>query len=48
MLAEKAWQLIQNKKMHGFSKKNLIAKLINKIDTSNFNLYQFVEEEVKE
>jgi LAO/AO transport system kinase len=43
LLAEKAWQLIQQKKMQAISKnniKNLIAQAINQ---SDFNLYTFIK-----
>jgi LAO/AO transport system kinase len=42
LLAEKAFRLIQNKKMKNISKKQLQEKIEIELKTSNFNLYRFV------
>ncbi|MFL5808476.1 MAG: methylmalonyl Co-A mutase-associated GTPase MeaB [Flavisolibacter sp.] len=41
LLAERAWQLLQQKRMKGISKQQL-AKAIENIPERSFNLYQFV------
>ncbi len=43
LLTEKAYRLIQNKRMRDVSKKDLIAQLKGKIVAPDFNLYQFVQ-----
>jgi LAO/AO transport system kinase len=43
LLAEKAWRLIQNKKMRDINKQEIITAIKNKLAENNFNLYQFVE-----
>jgi LAO/AO transport system kinase len=43
LLAEKAWHLIQQKRMKPLSK-DLIRKKIAAIDDNAFNLYRFVKE----
>ena len=42
LLAEKAFRLIQNKRMAGISKADLISQISEEIKKSNFNLYRFV------
>lgn len=44
MLAEKAWQLLQQKKMVHYSKPNLISKIEERMNDANFNIYRLVEE----
>jgi LAO/AO transport system kinase len=46
LLADKAFALIQNKRMKGISKLNLIEKLKIEIEKADFNLYEFVEKEL--
>ena len=46
LLAEKAYQLIQSKKMMGISKKELSEKIAQQLQQGNFNLYKLVEEEM--
>jgi LAO/AO transport system kinase len=46
LLAEKAYQLIQSKKMMGISKKKLSEKIAQQLQQGNFNLYKLVEEEM--
>ncbi len=43
LLAEKAWRLIQNKKMKGFSKKVLQQQIETEIKKADFNLYRFIK-----
>ena len=43
LLAEKAWRLIQNKKMRDINKQEMITAIKNKLAENSFNLYQFVE-----
>ncbi|MEO7396934.1 MAG: methylmalonyl Co-A mutase-associated GTPase MeaB [Ilumatobacteraceae bacterium] len=45
MLAEKAWQLIQNKRMKDVSRKDLQQKIKKLYQANQFNLYRFVEGE---
>ena len=44
MLAEKAWQLLQQKKMAHYSKPNLISTIEERMNDVNFNIYGLVEE----
>jgi LAO/AO transport system kinase len=44
LLAEKAYTLIQQKRMKDVSKKELLAKITKQLTPGNFNLYQFVEQ----
>lgn len=43
LLAEKAWQLIQQKKMQHINRQDLISEIKIKSALPNFNLYKFVE-----
>ena len=43
LLAEKAYQLIQHKRMAGISKKDLSEKISAQLAEGNFNLYKLVE-----
>lgn len=43
LLAEKAWQLLQQKKMRGISKPQLLAAIKKQLAAGNFNLYRFVD-----
>jgi LAO/AO transport system kinase len=45
MLAEKAWQLIQKKRMKDISRKEIQQKIKKLYEANQFNLYQFVEGE---
>jgi LAO/AO transport system kinase len=47
MLVEKAWKLIQAKRMADINKKDLQLKISGASEKQNFNLYQFVEEYFK-
>ena len=47
LLAEKAWQLIQHKRMAAFHKQDLIELIERKAKDADFNLYNFVEELLK-
>ena len=44
LLAEKAWQLIQEKRMMDMDKKVLAESIQHSLATGNFNLYRFVQE----
>lgn len=44
LLAEKAWQLLQHKKMSVFNKQELIKVIAERITDSDFNIYNLVEE----
>jgi len=44
LLAEKAWQLIQYKRMQGLSKTALAEDIRQQLQTNSFNLYRFVAE----
>lgn len=43
LMTEKAFRLIQNKRMKGIDKKELNNKIIQELKNVNFNLYKFVE-----
>lgn len=43
LLTEKAWQLIQQQRMAGISKQELMKDLVDKIDTLGFNLYKYAK-----
>ena len=43
LLAEKAWQLIQNKRMENISKKELAEEIRSRANQRNFNLYNFIK-----
>jgi len=43
LLAEKAWHLIQHKRMRDINKQQLVTAIKNKLATGNFNLYQFID-----
>ena len=43
LLAEKAWRLIQHKRMKDINKQLLITTIKNKLAAGNFNLYQFID-----
>ena len=43
LLTEKAWQLIQAKRMKGLNKQGLAAALKSAINNTGFNLYSFIE-----
>lgn len=44
LLAEKAWQLIQKKRMKDVSKSELIEKLEKEAGEAGFNIYRFIEQ----
>ncbi len=44
MLAEKAWQLLQQKKMATYNKQDLISKIEVRMSDADFNIYRLVEE----
>ncbi|WP_129714294.1 methylmalonyl Co-A mutase-associated GTPase MeaB [Pedobacter sp. SYP-B3415] len=44
LLAERAWKMIAEKRMHDLNKPDLIQKLREALATGNFNLYRFVQE----
>lgn len=44
LLAEKAFKLIQEKRMKDVDKKQLLEAITNEFNNSNFNLYRFVKE----
>ncbi len=44
MLAEKAWQLLQQKKMAVYNKQDLISKIEARMSDADFNIYRLVEE----
>ncbi|WP_025143372.1 methylmalonyl Co-A mutase-associated GTPase MeaB [Pedobacter jeongneungensis] len=44
LFAEKAWKLIQHKKMQGIDKKRLREKIQAALKNDNFNIYRFAEE----
>jgi LAO/AO transport system kinase len=48
LLAEKAWQLLQHKRMAAFRKQDLIEVIERKGKEADFNLYNFVEELLSE
>jgi len=43
LLAEKAWHLIQHKRMRDINKQQLVTAIKNKLAAGNFNLYQFID-----
>lgn len=43
LMAQKAWQLIQNEKMKGIDKKLLFNELKEKANNKGFNLYQYIQ-----
>jgi len=43
LLAEKAWHLIQHKRMKDINKQQLVTAIKNKLAAGNFNLYQFID-----
>ena len=43
LLAEKAWHLIQHKRMKDINKQQLDTAIKNKLAAGNFNLYQFID-----
>jgi len=44
LLAEKAWQLLQHKKMAAFNKQDLIKEIEQRVNDADFNIYSLVEE----
>lgn len=47
MLAEKAWQLLQQKKMANYNKQDLISTIEDRMKDADFNIYKLVEELVE-
>ncbi|WP_423148704.1 methylmalonyl Co-A mutase-associated GTPase MeaB [Rubrolithibacter danxiaensis] len=47
LLAEKAWSLIQSKKMKGIDKKKLQQEIAEALKESDFNLYRFVNDWIR-
>jgi len=43
LLAEKAWRLIQHKRMKDINKQQLITTIKDKLAAGNFNLYKFID-----
>ncbi len=43
LMTEKAFRLIQNKRMKGIDKKELNNKIVEELKNVNFNLYKFIE-----
>jgi LAO/AO transport system kinase len=47
LLAEKAWQLIQHRRMYDVNKQALHTQIAQELDQGTFNLYRLVAENVK-